>query len=649
MASFGRSIFRLLFLALCLTAIAAAGNGSSVKDTCRFAASYAWEDVAAPLLSDKNTQDVFVAAMLAWDGKFATPGNGVTLACVTRDHITVNAAGLPDSRAGYTAASKESLHIGMLALVVARTPLAWHWMPATGPDDAARQAVERLACVMDAYEQLVRDCPGCGGFLPWIQVTDQGFGVPANNVQIPSLDNGQLAWSMVAAQTVLEEQGETVLGARFAKHVQLMAASAAVLFLRRNGGVSTSARISNVSAPVSEANRVVGNFQLADPFEGELMVYFIDLMADGVWNNDTTKLNSDGSNYTRRDRLWKVTLASFDGGTHVSQNYEDARLPNGPITVQSGWRFSSHEQWKYFVLPYLNASELVGRIVRNGERARTWHSKLNGYSGLMGSCYNWKGNYKDIFGIPQLAGGFALPKRANMMATPYGAYPLMLVDRGAGLVWYRSMVGRPRMQSSLGSLEASQMELPGFVAMKYSWDTKVTTNMAVLGGLGAVLQRALQKEPRRWERFEHMVRRTHEPYYPTLVGEETPFAMPLDWDGLPGPNSTESDTESLDPRQVGRDFAACLRLSSRAPVQTKGKEPSPSEGEGEGGLGGGAIAGIIIGVLLGLGGVAAAVYKLRTQSRGSLPELKSRINMSGMGNKGEKARPSAQALAGASV
>jgi hypothetical protein len=51
--------------------------------------------------------------------------------------------------------------------------------------------------------------------------------------------------------------------------------------------------------------------------------------------------------------------------------------PSGPITVQRGWWFSSHEQWKYLEMPYLEVP-INKRVFLNGERARTWNSALKG-------------------------------------------------------------------------------------------------------------------------------------------------------------------------------------------------------------------------------------------------------------------------------
>ena len=40
------------------------------------------------------------------------------------------------------------------------------------------------------------------------------------------------------------------------------------------------------------------------------------------------------------------------GNVSVSDHVLIVIIPTGPITVQKGWWFSAHEQWKYLELPY---------------------------------------------------------------------------------------------------------------------------------------------------------------------------------------------------------------------------------------------------------------------------------------------------------
>jgi hypothetical protein len=48
----------------------------------------------------------------------------------------------------------------------------------------------------------------------------------------------------------------------------------------------------------------------------------------------------------------------------------------GTITVQKGWWYSSHEQWKLLVLPYLSVP-ITKRLFTNCEKARILHSVEN--------------------------------------------------------------------------------------------------------------------------------------------------------------------------------------------------------------------------------------------------------------------------------
>ena len=66
----------------------------------------------------------------------------------------------------------------------------------------------------------------------------------------------------------------------------------------------------------------------------------------------------------------------------VAVNYT---LPSGAeVTVQRGFWFSSHEQWKVLLLPYLSLP-LVRDVFANCERARTHDARSSGVPGLFAS------------------------------------------------------------------------------------------------------------------------------------------------------------------------------------------------------------------------------------------------------------------------
>lgn len=264
------------------------------------------------------------------------------------------------------------------------------------------------------------------------------------------------------------------------------------------------------------------------------MIMFLDLLSP--WDDEA-----------QRDAMWRPVR-----GDAARKEFNQQGLPNGPITVQRGWRFSSHELWKYMVLPYLQ-QPLAARVFANGERARTWNSHLKGIPGLLGSCYNSDMKYSDCQGIPCVAKGFPMVEDSKLMVTPYGAYPLMLADRGYGLAWHCAMLCRPKMQCRLGSVEACEaLNAEPRTALTNSWDTKVTCDLAALGGTGPLLQRFLERRPRRLRRFRALVAANYAAFE-RLNGEDTPYAPPPRLpslggeSGAGGPDADLANSQRLEP------------------------------------------------------------------------------------------------------
>jgi len=322
-------------------------------------------------------------------------------------------------------------------------------------------------------------------------------------------DNGQLAWSMIAVVEALRgaidrHPEAKLLQDRYQAHVNLMADSAKTIFGHDNperGRVYSRSRVKNVTGSVA-----LGNYKkrglLGDPFEGELMVMFMDLMCPDL---------TDG----QKSAMWRKVRNGNGKAT-----YHDG--PDGPIDVQRGWKFSAHELWKYLVLPYLENPTLL-RVAKNAERARTWHAFNNEIPGLMASCYFNNVKYVDRLGVNELSGGYTEPPDNQRMVTPYGAYPLILVKRGLGLAWHRAMLGRSRMQAQYGSVEGISA-VGEHVALKMTWDTKVTTDLALLGGTGSLIKQFLKRESK-YQRFKDIVEEQHA-QFKNLDGENTSYALP---------------------------------------------------------------------------------------------------------------------------
>jgi hypothetical protein len=142
--------------------------------------------------------------------------------------------------------------------------------------------------------------PGYGGFLPWFQidVSNRSQGIaPTGDWEnrVPALDNGQMAWGLLAVSTSLTLAGEIDLAALYHSLFQRMVNNSLRVFYDSGRGVHRDVtRISNMRLPPEQVvYSAAGSGCLCDPYEGELFVFFADLY--GNW-----------SGYSRdaRDRVW---------------------------------------------------------------------------------------------------------------------------------------------------------------------------------------------------------------------------------------------------------------------------------------------------------------------------------------------------------
>ena len=93
--------------------------------------------------------------------------------------------------------------------------------------------------------------------------------------------------------------------------------------------------------------------------------------------------------------------------------------------------------------------------------------------------------------------------------TPYSVFPLVLLDKAVGMAWWKNIVDGKRMQSTFtpillwvlltdkpdpyGSSESSRIDgtaMSSFV----SWDSKITTVNAILGGVSDFVRQKMQND-----------------------------------------------------------------------------------------------------------------------------------------------------------
>lgn len=187
-------------------------------------------------------------------------------------------------------------------------------------------------------------------------------------------------------------------------------------------------------------------------------------------------------------------------------------------------------------LPYFD-SEINKRVFLNGERARTWNSVQKQYPGMFASVTdviappNEDPAYLSAAGIPSIA--FESIQKFSTI-TPYSTFPLFLTGNfSVALLWYQNMLKGPSMQGLFGSTESCNTTGTA-ISPVLTWDSKITTLCAMLGGISDITKIVLQQDGK-YEEFLQRVNYEWARVFPTLEGESLGFASPVD--SIPYPST----------------------------------------------------------------------------------------------------------------
>lgn len=466
----------------------------------------------------------------------------------------------------FSAPSKESVHLGMLALAVSGNHLASIFV------GGLSNALDLLSRKMVGYQTFNATYPGYGCFMPWVSVpysppppqfASKHSSSPFNSAQqaagiaplsgwtqpyrVPGLDNGEMAWSVFAVAHALQQgaAGREAAGdlptadrmrslqSDYSAWFACMAGNAKTIFYTGGGNVSSVVTILNASAMPSEKNYDRPPGYLNDPYEGETLTALLDLLAP--WPEPA-----------ERELLWIVKrpmlqAVNYTGPTPAADHALRSATEGGAatslsptITVARGFWFSAHENWKSALLPYLRVP-IAARVLANAERARTWDAALSGLPGLLASVNDVSSSesipdYASACGIPSIA--FQPITRRDLL-TPYGSWMLMLHNVSVGLCYYRNMLAAPRGQGLHGSTEALLVNGTAISPLT-TWDSKVTTLLTMAGGLGDLVASGLAALPDHagspgttaLDRFLSVIDREYSLVFPTLAGEDAGFAVP---------------------------------------------------------------------------------------------------------------------------
>eukprot|EP01027_Heterolobosea_sp_BB2_P005234 GEZU01008021.1.p1 GENE.GEZU01008021.1~~GEZU01008021.1.p1 ORF type:complete len:336 (-),score=62.07 GEZU01008021.1:60-1019(-) len=259
-------------------------NDDAASPICRYAPNYTTQD----LFSSEAAREEFRQLAAYWEGKFHQDGVGISFPA----GLTYDGHGI-DFETGelhvpphlFSAPSKESIHVGMLALAIQGNPYARTFVGSTinnknhdfskytnlGVDPVTAAALQVLDNKMSSYERFNAQYPGFGGFFPWYAVNDSGiFLLDSNWIdQVPGLDNGELIWALIACAHTLQEAGFHDLAQRYWNQISLMQRNVLTIFYDGGGRIRAVTQINDTKAQPTPSNYAnAGGGILDDPYEG---------------------------------------------------------------------------------------------------------------------------------------------------------------------------------------------------------------------------------------------------------------------------------------------------------------------------------------------------------------------------------------------
>lgn len=432
-------------------------------------------ELTSTLSAEQIIQDnQYIDEFLQKESGFIQPDIGLNrTTAMTHDGIKLNPSTLRPlaEPSKFSAASKESLHLNLLAKVLLdnqRAKLLIGGDTSTVNDEVLVSLAQKIS----SYEQFNAEFPAFGGFLPWFISEDRGSGVSVYPLsdwedRLPALDNGQLAWSFYLVYNALYKAGHNELAVRYEQHFQLMVKYAKTIFYdpQRNviSGISRfedDNGAGNSTLAPEQLTYVKDSYPLTDPFEGELMTVFMSLFSE-----DLTE--------TEVQAIWANKFINTRQYTSASQD---------TLTVVEGWAFSSHEQWKYLILPYLDLQDVRG-LYLNGEKVRADYSNRNDFRGFFASVHNSSLEYISLLGIPSVASETNV---GNQVIAPYATFPMLLSDHfngtNTGLNWLRNVLAYDSLVGELGAIESYDSDTYA-IAPILTWDGKVLTSFAMMKGV----------------------------------------------------------------------------------------------------------------------------------------------------------------------
>ncbi|KPM42166.1 hypothetical protein AK830_g4372 [Neonectria ditissima] len=478
------------------------------QPSCRFGLEWSQKDVLA------RTDD-FIWDLLYWEGKFHqndvayNTKNGMSYDGTQIDWVT----GKRTKKHAFSAASKEALQIILYAQAIAGSREAARFLTPHDLKAAPSFAASIMEVKLKTYLQFNETYPGFGGFLPWI-LTDEQAIKPNDgwNNLVPGLDNGELIWAVYGCIEALNSQHKpkfTKIANGWQNWLDFVASTAGDIFHIGDGKVCAVTEMADQTLPVYAAKqsyKCQTATYLDDPYEGELLTYFLQFFGD--------------LSKKEKKKLWEYKRPKLE-----SDEYDMGGV--GPITVRKGFWFSSHEVWNQLELPYYDV-DIIRRLFKNGERVRTCNSVVTKVPGMYASINNSTDVETDsIIGYISPAGIPSVASQKDQyleVVTPYSVFPTVLFDKAVGLAWWRNMIVGKKMQNPYGSTESTRVD-GELVSALLTWDSKVTTVVALMGGVTDLVRKKMKTDGI-YNEFVHIAKREYSLVFDELKGEDVELCLP---------------------------------------------------------------------------------------------------------------------------
>ena len=148
-------------------------------------------------------------------------------------------------------------------------------------------------------------------------------------------------------------------------------------------------------------------------------------------------------------------------------------------------------------MPYLSPDlDLVRRVFKNAEIARSWDAVQSSLPGFFASVNDVTNGTQEIPGYISATGVQAVAFEEVLrrdVVTPYAGYAMLLFDLPTGLCWYNNVLRGPRMQGPFGSIESCKSDGSDICPL-VTWDSKITSVLAMLGGVGTLVGEAMKAD-----------------------------------------------------------------------------------------------------------------------------------------------------------